>query len=171
VNGLVRELLFKFELEAAPAVCLKKESTMSNAKNDDQQDFEQFMRERADAAQSYVNGDAAPVLALLSRELPSTFFGPGGGYTEGADAVASTHGKGAQSFQPGGDNALEFLQVFASDGVGYWVGIQHARVHLPDKAKAVPMDLRVTEVFRREDGAWRLVHRHADMLVEASHAR
>ena len=144
---------------------------MSQAKSEEQKDFEQFMRQRADAAQSYVNGDAAPVLALLTRNSASTFFGPGGGHTDGADAVAATHEQGAKSFQPGGDNALEFLQVFASDGVGYWVGIQRAHARLPGKPEAVPMDLRVTEIFRREDGAWRLVHRHADMLVEKSQKR
>jgi ketosteroid isomerase-like protein len=104
----------------------------------------------------------------LTQQAPSTFFGPGGGYTKGAKEVAATHERGAQAFEPGGKNELELLQVFASDGVGYWVGIQKASVRMRGKDELVPMRLRVTEVFRREGNDWRLVHRHADMLADKS---
>jgi len=139
---------------------------MTKPKTDEQKDFDSFMPARAKAAESYTNGDSGPVLALLTRHGKSTFFGPGGGYTEGAKEVAATHEHGAKAFEPGGENRLELLQVFASDGVGYWVGIQHATVRMHGKSEPVPMSLRVTEVFRREGEEWKLVHRHADMLAE-----
>jgi ketosteroid isomerase-like protein len=138
---------------------------MAKTNSDDPHGFEQFMRLRADAAQAYANGDAGPVVRLLTRQA-STFFGPGGGYVQGADEVLTTHEQGAKSFLPGGDNSLELLQVFASGEVGCWVGMQRAHVRMPNKPEPVAMDLRVTEIFRYEAGAWRLVHRHADMLTE-----
>jgi ketosteroid isomerase-like protein len=44
-------------------------------------------------------------------------------------------------------------------------GFQRATAHLSGRGEAVPMNLRVTELFRREGDAWKLVHRHADFLV------
>jgi ketosteroid isomerase-like protein len=39
---------------------------------------------------------------------------------------------------------------------------------MEQRAAAAPMDLRVTEIFRRENGVWKLVHRHADPNAHAA---
>jgi ketosteroid isomerase-like protein len=55
----------------------------------------------------------------------------------------------------------------ASDSIAYWVGFMRGEARMRGQADAIPMNLRVTEVFRREDGEWKMVHRHADGLGES----
>lgn len=131
------------------------------------QDFESFFAQRRQAAQAYVNGDAAPLAALAATEGPATFFGPGGGVIEGPEAVTERYVRDAGSFDSGSETTLEVLQMAADGDLGYWSGYQRARVRLKGRPEPVEMNLRVTEVFRREHGSWKLVQRHADMLTQA----
>lgn len=133
--------------------------------NTKRSDFMEFMDARLNIARAYVSGDAAPLGQIVSHQSPATFFGPSGGYVQGAEQVWSTHQQGATHFSPGGQTDIEILHADASDNLAYWVGIQRARVQLQDQAEFVAMDLRVTELFRREDGTWKLIHRHADTLA------
>lgn len=63
-----------------------------------------------------------------------------------------------------GDARLELVQALASDDlvVLAYVERQEGEVHGLPKQN---WSLRVTQVFRREGAAWKLVHRHADPLV------
>ncbi len=131
--------------------------------NNDTHDFEEFMKRREEASRAFVNGDGGPLSRIVTHISPATFFGPMGGYEQGAEPVASSHEHGAKLFESG-ETSFKILQMAASDGIGYCVGLQRARTRMVGKPEAVPFNLRVTEIFRREEGEWKMVHRHADPL-------
>ena len=135
--------------------------------NNDLHDFEQFMKQREEAARAFVSGESAPISRIAARISPATFFGPGGGYEQGADHVRSTYERDSTRFTSG-DTNFEVLQMGASDGIAYWVGFQRATARMEGNTKTIPFNLRVTEVFRREGNEWKLVHRHADPLISKS---
>jgi ketosteroid isomerase-like protein len=51
--------------------------------------------------------------------------------------------------------------------LAYEVGIERNWAKLGDATEKVPLSLRVTTVFRREDDRWKIVHRHADPITAA----
>ncbi len=130
---------------------------------DERHDFERMMSAREEVARAYMNGDAAPLGDISAKTSRVTFFSPAGGFEEGADHVFSIQKRSAEQFAPGGgDTHLEVLQTGATTDIAYWVGLQRATATLRENNKTVPFNLRVTEIFRREGGEWKLVHRHAD---------
>ncbi|MBN8903092.1 MAG: hypothetical protein BGO51_09510 [Rhodospirillales bacterium 69-11] len=63
-----------------------------------------------------------------------------------------------------GDFTQEIVQAIASGDVAVLVTIERQSVEVGGLPRQ-EWPLRVTLVFRREDGEWRLAHRHADPLV------
>ncbi len=127
--------------------------------------FEDFMTRRLAASTAFVNGDVEPLHQISAHTSPATIFGPRGTTVEGAERVSSANARGAAMFQPGATNAFDVMHQAANDQLAYWVGIQRSVVRTSDSDQPVPMNLRVTEIFRREHGAWTLIHRHADPLA------
>lgn len=124
-------------------------------------DFKTFMQQRERAALAYCQGDARPVNALSTRSDTASFFGPDGSVLQRAEKIKSAYSDGALMFGARGTSRLQILQCEADGNVGYRCGVQHADVEMD--GRQVPMTLRITELFRREHGDWKLVHRHADM--------
>ncbi|MGZ4905016.1 MAG: nuclear transport factor 2 family protein [Halobacteriota archaeon] len=67
-------------------------------------------------------------------------------------------------FREGEVTGFENVSKYATADVAWTVevGRFNARVAGGDLA---PVALRVTSIFRREDGVWKLVHRHADPVI------
>jgi ketosteroid isomerase-like protein len=123
-----------------------------------------LIRQTAEAASALIRGDIRSYVALVRHADDYTLMPPSGGEPRrGFDASDQALEALARYFQ-GGEAELEVFQSYAPGDLVVLVAIerQHGEVGgLPDQ----DWSLRVTLVFRRDEGGWRLVHRHADPLV------
>ena len=126
--------------------------------------FEQFLKQRKAASDDYVNGKFAALEKISALDSPATIFGPKGDCVQGPEQVNAANAKGAGQFKPGGSNTFDVIHHGADGDLAYWVGIQRSVVRMQGHDAPIPMDLRVTEIFRCDGGEWKLVHRHADKL-------
>jgi ketosteroid isomerase-like protein len=129
----------------------------------EREEFKDFMKRRETISTDYINGRAEGLLALSATDDPATFFPPSGDQIQGASRVNAANEKGANAFTEGSTGYFENLHSASSGDLGFWTGIQHAEVMMKGEDEPVSMQLRTTEVFRRDKGEWKLVHRHADI--------
>ena len=113
-----------------------------------------------DAEMAIINGDAAPRKALWSHENPVTILGAAKNVSGWQD-VESTFDWLASNFANGSAYDLDIIAAGVSGNLGYITGNEHTTMSVGGRAPA-PLTLRVTLIFRREDGEWKEVHRHAD---------
>lgn len=125
--------------------------------------FQDFMRTRERISNDYINGHPEPLDAIAAQRDPATFFPPNGSTVQGAQAVSRSQRAGASGFREGSTGQFEIMQSASSGDLAFWTGLQHANVRMDGQEERVPMQLRTTEVFRLEDGEWKLIHRHADL--------
>jgi len=120
---------------------------------------EMLPRQRAAEAAIH-NGDPEARIALWSRADPVTVFGAkvsASGWTDLEPMFRTV----ASWFSESADYQFEVTAAAASGDLAYTVGFEHNEVKVDGQPRNYT--LRVTHVYRREDGQWRIVHRHADI--------
>lgn len=127
--------------------------------------FDAAVEAARQAQGSMVNGDSGPSTALWSRSDDVVLANPLGPPIVGFPLVAAEIARVASMFVGGESHEFDEITRWASDDLGYVVAIEHARVQPSGSDELVPLDLRVTTVFRREDDGWRLCLRHADRVT------
>jgi ketosteroid isomerase-like protein len=112
-----------------------------------------------EAERAIHQGDPEPRKALWSRTDPLTLFGAAVTRT-GWDDLCATFDWLGTSFSDCVSYENELIAAQASGDLAYHVAIEHSSVSVDGTARTYK--LRVTTIFRRENGEWRIVHRHGD---------
>ena len=112
--------------------------------------------------QALHNGDPGPRLAMWSTTDPVTLFGAAMS-GQGWEQVSGIFRAIASRWSDCTDQQVELLAAGVSGDLAYTVELEHTSVSV-DGVPAEPYTLRVTQVYRREDGEWKVVHRHGDQL-------
>ena len=117
-----------------------------------------------EANKALVRGDIDRYIALTQHAEDYTLMAPfGGAPTHGFDGSAESRARMA-SFFKSGTLDQEVVATYNSGDLAVLVTIERVQAEIADLPEQ-NWSLRVTQVFRREDTGWRLVHRHADPLV------
>ena len=128
-----------------------------------------ILAQQAEAEAALVQGDLEPRLALWSRRDPVSLLGAWGPCKTGWDEISRIFSWVASRFSEGGFTRSDFhYDVEVADVSGdmaYTVGFERFNATGEDGA-VEPVTVRVTHVYRREDGEWKIVHRHGDLAPE-----
>ena len=122
------------------------------------------------AQEGFLNGDASRLQALYSHGDDVTVMGGFGGVERGWAEVGPRLAWAASHFH-GGAYSQQIIRTTVGQHVACHVSLERWSRHAPDGQAPQDLDLRVTQMFRLEGGRWRLVHRHADELVQKQEPR
>jgi ketosteroid isomerase-like protein len=130
-----------------------------------QQGFDAVLREVEAAQVELVNGQPGAFKALWSHTSDVTLSGGlGGVIAKGWAQVSARLDWVATQYVDGVRTHQEVSRSVGQD-LAYVVLRETIRFKNPIDRRAMVQELRVTQVFRRESGQWRIVHRHADSQV------
>ena len=125
-----------------------------------------------DAIRAYVKGEPDAVVSLFSTRDDVTLANPLGPPRRGPSDVKIGILEGSKHFQEGGSvrfatvsSQFEEVSRYATQDLAYVVQMERSEGRLARGGGTVAIALRVTMIFRPEEGGWKVVHRHADPIT------
>ena len=115
-----------------------------------------------EAERALHNGDVEPRLGMWSHSEPVTLFGAWFSDT-GWEDVSHTFNVLASRFSDCTAYDVDLIAAGASGDMAYTVAYEHTSASIQRVPRTYT--LRVTQIYRREDSEWKVVHRHGDELA------
>ena len=108
-----------------------------------------------------LNGDPGPMINSWASSEDITLFGAWGPIEKGHKAVTDTMRWVGNRFTGAEAVNVEYSVVASSGDLAYTVGFERSQVSV-DGGPTRDMVIRVTHIYRRINGDWKRMHRHAD---------
>lgn len=119
------------------------------------------------ALNKMVNGDASSLNDVWSHSQHVSAMHPIGGYTVGWDKVQKSWQQVAE-ISSDGEVRLDEQVIDVAGDMAYELGVEHGKATFGEQPVAIKH--RVTNIYRLENGKWKVVHHHCDVspaMVEA----
>jgi hypothetical protein len=129
------------------------------------QSWERAADQFAKAQGDLIRGEAAAIKRLWATTDDVTIFGGFGGCERGWSEVGPRLDWIASQFADGKLVNREYLASQTHAHLGYTVHIDRFLTKVGQDRRECLVELRVTQVWRREGDEWRIIHRHGDSLT------
>jgi ketosteroid isomerase-like protein len=116
------------------------------------------------ALKDFYKGNPEPYNQLYSSAKDISLLGAQGGIAVGEE-VAQHLTSRASWFREEENVSFEKLVELSTEDLGYTVEIERFDAKVAGTDEMVHIALRVTTIFRRESGEWKVIHRQGDPLV------
>jgi len=128
------------------------------------EDFESWVRTSlVEAELALHQGDAGPRRALWSRRDPVSVLGAWKN-AFGQQEVDELFEHLGSQFSEATGYELELLDFEVLGDTAYTVALEHNSVSVGGEPRTYT--LRATQIYRQEDGEWKVVHRHGSAQLE-----
>ena len=117
------------------------------------------------AGREIINGNPEVYKSLYSRRDDVTLANPFGPPARGWSEVSATLDRAAAHYQDGEVVGFDNVSTVVTAELAYTLEVERYRARVGGAEERAPVSVRVTSVFRREGGDWKVVHRHADPIT------
>ena len=128
-------------------------------------DYDLPMDEYRRAGLEITKGNPDVYKSLWSRRDDVTLGNPFGPPVRGWEAVSARLDLAASNYRDGQDYEFENISTVVTRELAYTVEIERIRTRVGGSNDLTAIAIRATTVFRREDGTWKVTHRHGDPIT------
>jgi ketosteroid isomerase-like protein len=128
-------------------------------------DVDELIEQYQLASDEFMKGNPEPAKRLWSHRDDATLANPlAGSPARGWQQVAKTMEHSASQLREGEITSFEEVAKYVTSELAYTVWLERQKAKVGGREDLTPFTLRVTMIYRAEEGTWKVVHRHADPI-------